>query len=43
MRSGLYCNNVNKEPDQKLPERGAAIDIFVATQNAAKKPKKPYY
>ena len=31
MRSGPYSNNVKQETDQKFPERGAAIDIFVAT------------
>ena len=31
MRSGPYSNNVKQETDQKLPERGAAINIFVAT------------
>ena len=31
MRSGSYSNNVKQETDQKLPERGAAIDVFVAT------------
>ena len=40
MRSGPCYNNVKQETNQKLTERGGAIDIFVATQKCYKNLKR---